>query len=223
MMLHSVILFSAFAYAAYGNEIKPTKTEVFADEGSSVKLSCSYSSALTLHWYRQYPGSAPQFIVLITDGSKQAEESNVDSRFTARVTKDKENHVDLEISSASISDSALYYCALEPTVTGNTRTLYKNLIHSIASTTHISNLHICQLFICRLSLLVRQYPGSAPQFIVLILDSAKKAEESNVDSRFTAKVTKDKENQVDLEISSASISDSALYYCALTPTVTGNT
>ncbi|KAF4117462.1 hypothetical protein G5714_002015 [Onychostoma macrolepis] len=211
MMLHSVILFSAFAYAAYGNEIKPTKTEVFADEGSSVKLSCSYSSALTLHWYRQYPGSAPQFIVLITDGSKQAEESNVDSRFTARVTKDKENHVDLEISSASISDSALYYCALEPTVTGNTRTLYKNLIHSIASTTHISNLHICQ------------YPGSAPQFIVLILDSAKKAEESNVDSRFTAKVTKDKENQVDLEISSASISDSALYYCALTPTVTGNT
>uniref|UniRef100_A0A673M0V9 Ig-like domain-containing protein n=1 Tax=Sinocyclocheilus rhinocerous TaxID=307959 RepID=A0A673M0V9_9TELE len=102
--------------------------------GSSVKLSCSYLSALTLYWYRQYPGSAPEFIVLISDGSKQAQESNVDSRFTAKVTKDKEKLVDLEISSASISDSALYYCALQPTVTGNTRTLYKNLTHSIAST-----------------------------------------------------------------------------------------
>uniref|UniRef100_A0A8C1LUX5 Ig-like domain-containing protein n=1 Tax=Cyprinus carpio TaxID=7962 RepID=A0A8C1LUX5_CYPCA len=100
----------------------------FAEEDSSVQLSCSYSSAYYIHWYRQYPGSAPQFIVLISDSPKEDQTSNVDSRFTAKVTKDnKESHVYLEISSTSISDSALYYCALQPTVTGNTRTLYKNL------------------------------------------------------------------------------------------------
>ncbi|KAL1280599.1 hypothetical protein QQF64_015199 [Cirrhinus molitorella] len=122
-MLHSVILLSAFAYATYGNDIKPAKTEEMVDEGSSVKLSCSYSSAYYLHWYRQYPGSAPEFIVLISDSAKQAKESNLDSRFTTKVTKGIENQVDLEISTASISDSALYYCALEPTVTRNTRNL----------------------------------------------------------------------------------------------------
>ncbi|KAK7159430.1 hypothetical protein R3I94_005686 [Phoxinus phoxinus] len=128
MILHSVILLSAFAYATNGNEIKPTKTQEFAVEGSSVKLSCSYPSAYYLHWYRQYPGSSPEFLVIISDGAKEAQKSDVDSRFTTEIRKEKQNYVDLEISSAEVSDSALYYCALVPTVTGNQRTLYRNLL-----------------------------------------------------------------------------------------------
>ncbi|KAI2646777.1 T cell receptor alpha variable 14/delta variable 4 [Labeo rohita] len=128
------------ASTVYGNEIRPIKTEEFAVEGSSVTLSCSYSSAWTLFWYRQYPGSAPEFLVNFI---KEAKESDVDSRFTAKPNKEKQNHVDLEIFSAKVTDSALYYCAMEPTVTGNTRTLLY---------------------------LYRQYPRSASEFLVLILD-----------------------------------------------------
>ncbi len=112
-------------YGGYAHA--PDKTEEFVAEGSDVTLSCSYSSAWSLLWYRQYPGSAPEYLVLISEGAKQAQTSDVDRRFSTNFRTEKQKHVDLIISSASTSDSALYYCALQPTVTGNTRTLYKNL------------------------------------------------------------------------------------------------
>uniref|UniRef100_A0A672Q6U8 Ig-like domain-containing protein n=1 Tax=Sinocyclocheilus grahami TaxID=75366 RepID=A0A672Q6U8_SINGR len=103
MILHSIILLSALTCKCF--------CVCFALD-STVTLSCSYSSAHSLQWYRQYPGSAPQFLVLIIESLRKEKEIN---------------RVDLKISSAVVSDSALYYCALRPTVTGNTRTLYKNL------------------------------------------------------------------------------------------------
>ncbi|KAG9331221.1 hypothetical protein JZ751_019734 [Albula glossodonta] len=100
------------------------------------------------YWYRQYPGSAPQYILCRGSGSGTADfakdrfESTADEnsgktvltikklipedsamyycalRTSAHSVKDTK-HVNLEISSAKVTDSALYYCALQPTVTGN--------------------------------------------------------------------------------------------------------
>ncbi|KAL0152124.1 hypothetical protein M9458_052555, partial [Cirrhinus mrigala] len=117
---------------SFGDEITPDITEESAAVGSTVTLSCSYSYAQSLQWYRQYPGSASHFLVLIAESVKENKTSDIDPRFSTKLRKEKQatkeiNHVDLIISSAAVSDSALYYCALKPTVTGNTRTLYKNL------------------------------------------------------------------------------------------------
>jgi len=122
-----VIFLSSFSDGSFESLITSDETEVFHEEGDSVTLSCSYSSAISLHWYRQYPKSAPEYIlsILQTSGRVQSPE-NLDSRFSVRLNG-KKNRVDLIISSAKVSDSALYYCALEPTGTGNTKTQYKNL------------------------------------------------------------------------------------------------
>ncbi|KAJ8270247.1 hypothetical protein GJAV_G00112080 [Gymnothorax javanicus] len=90
---------------------------VDAFEGSSVTLSCNFSTSDTgayyLHWCRQYPSSKPEFIILI-DRYERGEKEG----FTVKHEKEN-NLVHLEISSAEVTDSALYYCALQPTVTGN--------------------------------------------------------------------------------------------------------
>ncbi|KAL1280606.1 hypothetical protein QQF64_015206, partial [Cirrhinus molitorella] len=116
--------------AVSGNVITPDETEKFAEEGSNVTLSCSYSSADYLYWYRQYPRSAPECLVLIFDGATNTKVSDVDPRFSVKLTNGNKKHVDLKISSAAVSDSALYYCALRPTVTGNTLVHYKNPLSS---------------------------------------------------------------------------------------------
>uniref|UniRef100_A0A672PDA9 Ig-like domain-containing protein n=1 Tax=Sinocyclocheilus grahami TaxID=75366 RepID=A0A672PDA9_SINGR len=101
----------------FGDEITADSTEESAAVGSTVTLSCSYSSAQSLQWYRQYPGSAPQFLVLIIESVKETKTSDVDPRFFTKLRKEKQDtkeikHVDLIIFSAAVSDSALYYCAL---------------------------------------------------------------------------------------------------------------
>ncbi|XDV27647.1 hypothetical protein PO909_031148 [Leuciscus waleckii] len=131
MILHSVILLSALAYVSFGDEITPDRSEEFAAVASTVTLSCSYSSAYSL-LYRQYPGSAPEFRAIIIEGVKEAKKSEVYPRFSTKTRKEKQateeiKRVDLEISSATVSDSAVYYCALRPTVSGNTRAQYKNM------------------------------------------------------------------------------------------------
>ncbi len=126
------VLLKMFTFSAvvFGNVIKPNNTDVVYEEGSNVTLLCSHSPAASdyIHWYRQYGRSKPEFLVLTFASAKEAKVSGVDPRFSVKVEKREKIHVDLEISSAAVSDSALYYCALRPTVTGNTSVLYKNLL-----------------------------------------------------------------------------------------------
>ncbi|XDV27572.1 hypothetical protein PO909_031076 [Leuciscus waleckii] len=111
--------------------IAPVSPNEFVSEGKTITLSCNYTgSAATdaLHWYRQYPRSRPDFLFLVNEAKlKQSADPPIPG-ISARLNEEK-NRVDLEITGTALSDSALYYCALQPTVTGNIHALYKNETH----------------------------------------------------------------------------------------------
>uniref|UniRef100_A0A667WDC2 Ig-like domain-containing protein n=1 Tax=Myripristis murdjan TaxID=586833 RepID=A0A667WDC2_9TELE len=125
--------------------------DVIATEGDTLTLACTFeSSKVTLSykydktaastdsffWYRQYPGKPPEYLLMITGSNftTRAESLKSDSGISTKLSEDKRG-VDLEISSAAVTHSALYYCAVKPTVTGNTQSLYKNLTANSRSCT----------------------------------------------------------------------------------------
>uniref|UniRef100_A0A3B5QTQ1 Ig-like domain-containing protein n=1 Tax=Xiphophorus maculatus TaxID=8083 RepID=A0A3B5QTQ1_XIPMA len=115
--------------------ISTSLTEEFSSEGSSVTLTCSYSKAAVyndyIFWYRQYPGKPPDFLISHSGTGEKLQDPAPGFSFNINADKTQK---DLLISSAAVTDSAVYYCAVKPTVTGNTRTLYKNLQYSTAAT-----------------------------------------------------------------------------------------
>uniref|UniRef100_A0A3Q3ET56 Immunoglobulin V-set domain-containing protein n=1 Tax=Labrus bergylta TaxID=56723 RepID=A0A3Q3ET56_9LABR len=82
-------------------------------ENSTVTLSYRYSQQTTagdeFYWYQQYPGKQPQFIISHLGTGRLL--SDPVSGLSVTVRED-EIHLDLQISSAALTDSAVYYCAL---------------------------------------------------------------------------------------------------------------
>uniref|UniRef100_A0A3B3UV74 Immunoglobulin V-set domain-containing protein n=1 Tax=Poecilia latipinna TaxID=48699 RepID=A0A3B3UV74_9TELE len=90
--------------------INSRKTEEFSSEGSSATVSYNYSKAAVyddyFFWYRQYPGEPPEF--LISHSGTGAPMSTSLPGFSFKVSEDK-TRMDLLISSAAVTDSAVYY------------------------------------------------------------------------------------------------------------------
>uniref|UniRef100_A0A3Q3M9T4 Ig-like domain-containing protein n=1 Tax=Labrus bergylta TaxID=56723 RepID=A0A3Q3M9T4_9LABR len=107
--------------------IQPTE-DVFASEGDIVTLDCTFETTRTsptLFWYRQKCNDFPRYMLKsYSDKAEKASEFQTD-RFNAKL---------------QLTDSAVYYCALEPTVTGNTTTLESLFKHTFQSLIEISKL-----------------------------------------------------------------------------------
>ncbi|KAI4888598.1 hypothetical protein NFI96_030267, partial [Prochilodus magdalenae] len=102
--------------------VSPLDTEKQVSVGDSVTLSCRYSTSdvYRIHWYHQYPPFNLDLILSVYESGGL--NGSPPPGFSAKV---QNKRVDLEISSAAVSDSVLYYCTLEPTVTINPATLYR--------------------------------------------------------------------------------------------------
>uniref|UniRef100_A0A669CJ35 Ig-like domain-containing protein n=1 Tax=Oreochromis niloticus TaxID=8128 RepID=A0A669CJ35_ORENI len=93
-------------------DLTPTNKEEFSVEGSTVTLSYKYSKEATgsdyFYWYQQYPGKPPEF--LISHSGTGVKMSDPVPGITFNVSGDK-TLMTLQISSAAVTDSAVYYCA----------------------------------------------------------------------------------------------------------------
>uniref|UniRef100_A0A3P9JB73 Ig-like domain-containing protein n=1 Tax=Oryzias latipes TaxID=8090 RepID=A0A3P9JB73_ORYLA len=114
--------------------------EVIASEGDSLTLNCTFEKTTThayLFWYKQEVNSYPKYMLKRgTYGTGEYSPEFEEERFDAEL---KGKSVPLKIQKLHVSDSALYYCALQPTVTGNSKALYLNLWSN--NNTILHNIH----------------------------------------------------------------------------------
>uniref|UniRef100_A0A8C9X6X5 Ig-like domain-containing protein n=1 Tax=Sander lucioperca TaxID=283035 RepID=A0A8C9X6X5_SANLU len=110
--------------------IQPTG-DVITTEGETVTLDCTFetSYSATLFWYKQEVNDYPTYILKSFSNTAENSPEFQKDRFDAKINK---TSVPLKIQKLQLSDSAVYYCALRPTVTGNTKTLHKNLWNETA-------------------------------------------------------------------------------------------
>uniref|UniRef100_A0A8D3C3H2 Ig-like domain-containing protein n=1 Tax=Scophthalmus maximus TaxID=52904 RepID=A0A8D3C3H2_SCOMX len=94
-------------------QLSPVQTEEFSVEGRTVTLSYHLSSQVSsdsfFFWYRQHPGKPPEFLVSHT---RKGQILNRRVSGLSVTADDSKTQMDLIISSAAVTDSAVYYCAL---------------------------------------------------------------------------------------------------------------
>ncbi len=80
----------------------------------AITTSC-YNNAF-IYWYKQLPNKAPIFILIEFTVGKGTTEDEFKDRFSSTLDSTSRT-VPLMIKNLRVSDSAVYYCALRPTVT----------------------------------------------------------------------------------------------------------
>jgi len=110
------------------DKVEQSYGERTASEGDQVILKCNYTTTSNnpyLFWYKQLPNRSPIFILnKYTFGGTI--EPDFKKRFSATLDSTSRS-VPLTIQDVSVSDSAVYYCALRPTVTQTHSTLMQKL------------------------------------------------------------------------------------------------
>uniref|UniRef100_A0A8C7LV08 Ig-like domain-containing protein n=1 Tax=Oncorhynchus mykiss TaxID=8022 RepID=A0A8C7LV08_ONCMY len=117
-----------FRYCRGEEAVDQQSGHVTALEGGLVTLSCNYTTSSPspdLFWYIQLTRDTPQYVLRRDRYSEGSNSDKFKKRFDSRMNFTSSS-VPLTIQRLQLSDSAVYYCALRPTVTtGYTAPLQK--------------------------------------------------------------------------------------------------
>ena len=113
-------LHSALSTVVAGNNAVDQSDGVLsAFEGDEVTIACHYETSDTspsLLWYKQTANGFPEFMLITFTYPGGQTEEKFKERFHSKVNSTSKT-VPLIIQNLQVSDSAVYYCALKPTVT----------------------------------------------------------------------------------------------------------
>uniref|UniRef100_A0A674F3A5 Ig-like domain-containing protein n=1 Tax=Salmo trutta TaxID=8032 RepID=A0A674F3A5_SALTR len=122
--LSNLLILAAFCYECRGEDsVTQPPGDVIATEGEQVTLDCQFDTVDTnpyLFWYKQEANDFPKYMLRrATFGSDNAIEfqRRFDAHLNLTTFKSASKSVPLTIQRLQLSDSAVYYCALKPTVT----------------------------------------------------------------------------------------------------------
>uniref|UniRef100_A0A3B1JM29 T-cell receptor alpha/delta variable 31.0 n=1 Tax=Astyanax mexicanus TaxID=7994 RepID=A0A3B1JM29_ASTMX len=110
---------SVFTDCSGEERVEQPVRDVTRSEGTSVTLECTYqtsSSQPNLFWYIQRSHDFPKYILRRDKYSAGDNGTEFHERMSSAV---QSTSVPLSIQKLSVRDSAVYYCALRPTVTSS--------------------------------------------------------------------------------------------------------
>uniref|UniRef100_A0A4W3GB13 Ig-like domain-containing protein n=1 Tax=Callorhinchus milii TaxID=7868 RepID=A0A4W3GB13_CALMI len=112
---------SCLSGLTHGDSVTQKVASVTGKEGGSVTMECHYDTSLSsyfLHWCREQQEKQPQYVLKKGSGGDTYKADFAKKRFSAEL-QTSTKFTSLTISLLELSDSAVYYCALEPHSDGN--------------------------------------------------------------------------------------------------------
>uniref|UniRef100_A0A8C2F3R5 T-cell receptor alpha/delta variable 31.0 n=1 Tax=Cyprinus carpio TaxID=7962 RepID=A0A8C2F3R5_CYPCA len=126
-LLETLIIFGLVILGCQSEDTVDQPLHVSEFEGESLTLDCKYtttSQSQELFWYIQRTDESPKLVLQRNSYGGGINGTEFQERFYAEVKPSKS--VPLIIQRLRVSDSALYYCALRPTVLTGCLSLKQN-------------------------------------------------------------------------------------------------